>query len=98
MTLIEIDPTDPFHPTALGGTQWGGSVPSVGSSFLLKGLGGSADGDGDKTVTVRELYTYLSKQVPKKALEAPLDREQIPRILPGLNVLGEMAERAVVRY
>lgn len=49
-------------------------------------------------MTIRELYTYLSKEVPKKALEPPLDREQIPEIQPGLKGLGEMAERVVVRY
>ncbi|MFH1009471.1 MAG: caspase family protein, partial [Candidatus Latescibacterota bacterium] len=66
--------------------------------FLLKGLGGSADGNGDKTVTVGELYSYLSKQVPKKALEAPLDREQIPQIRPGLSVLGGMENQILVEY
>jgi uncharacterized caspase-like protein len=31
--------------------------------FMLKGLGGSADLNQDKSVTIRELYTYLSPRI-----------------------------------
>jgi len=33
--------------------------------FLIKGLQGLADTDGDGTITVDEVYTYVSKQVPQ---------------------------------
>jgi hypothetical protein len=33
--------------------------------FLLKGLQGQADSDGDGLITVDEIYTYVSKQVPQ---------------------------------
>ena len=32
--------------------------------YLLEGLRGKADIDGDKIVTVDEIYSYLSEQVP----------------------------------
>ena len=66
--------------------------------FVLKGLGGVADADGDRAVTVQELYTYLSKEVPRKALEPPLDREQIPEIKPNLKLLEAMTDRTLVQY
>jgi hypothetical protein len=65
--------------------------------FVLKGLGGAADSDGDKAVTVAELFRYLEKEVPRKALEPPLDREQIPQLLPSIGALGER-DRILVRY
>ena len=33
--------------------------------FLIKGLQGEADSDGDGLITVDEVYTYVSKQVPQ---------------------------------
>jgi hypothetical protein len=33
--------------------------------FLIKGLQGQADSDGDGLITVDEVYTYVSKQVPQ---------------------------------
>jgi len=33
--------------------------------FLIKGLQGQADSDGDGLITVDEIYTYVSKQVPQ---------------------------------
>ena len=57
--------------------------------FVLKGLGGHADGDGDRAVTVEELYRYLAEEVPAKALEPPLDREQVPEIRPPVDRLGD---------
>jgi len=66
--------------------------------FVLKGLGGEADLDGDGDVTVTEMYDYLRREVPKKALEPPLDREQVPGILPDPKLLGEMADKVLVRW
>jgi uncharacterized caspase-like protein len=36
----------------------------VFTHFLLQGLQGQADTDGDRLITVDEVYTYVSKQVP----------------------------------
>lgn len=33
--------------------------------YLLRGLDGKADANGDQTITVSELYEYVSKEVPK---------------------------------
>jgi uncharacterized caspase-like protein len=33
--------------------------------FLIKGLQGQADSDGDGLITVDEVYTYVSKLVPQ---------------------------------
>lgn len=66
--------------------------------YLLKGLGGEADVDRDDGVTVAELFGYVRRQVPAKALEPPLDREQVPQILPGLEALGERGRRVLVQY
>lgn len=66
--------------------------------FVLKGLGGAADGNGDGGVSVEELFTYLERQVPAKALEAPLDREQVPEVWPSVDRLGERGKRILVQY
>ena len=66
--------------------------------FVLKGLGGAADSDGDRAVTVEELFTYVEREVPRKALEPPLDREQVPEILPSAERLGERGKRVLVEY
>ena len=66
--------------------------------FILKGLGGAADLNGDEAVTVAELFRYVEKQVPRKALEPPLDREQVPQLLPGIDQLGRRGERILVQY
>ena len=68
------------------------------SYFVLKGLGGMADGNGDKAVTVEELFAYVRREVPPKALEAPLDREQVPELLPSLNRLKDRGKRVLVQY
>jgi hypothetical protein len=66
--------------------------------FLLKGFGGAADNDGDRRVTVAELFRYLEREVPRKALEPPLDREQLPELLPSPDQLGDRAQRVLVEY
>ena len=66
--------------------------------FVLKGLGGAADGNGDKGVSVEELFAYLERQVPAKALEAPLDREQVPEVWPSVDRMGKRGQRILVQY
>lgn len=66
--------------------------------FVLKGLGGAADGNGDKAVTVEELFRYVYREVPRKALEPPLDREQVPEVRPSVERLGERGKRVLVQY
>ena len=34
--------------------------------YLLRGLDGEADRNGDRTITISELYEYVSKEVPKE--------------------------------
>lgn len=66
--------------------------------FVLKGMGGDADLSGDRQVTVEELFRYVRREVPRKALELPLDREQVPELLPAVEQLGERGTRVLVRY
>jgi hypothetical protein len=56
--------------------------------FLLAGLGGEADKDQDKVVTLGELFPYVRDQVVHTAVEE-LNREQTPVPLPGEDVLGQ---------
>jgi len=48
--------------TSLESEKWGGGA-GVFTFFLLKGLKGLADENGDGKVSVRELYNYLDKNV-----------------------------------
>jgi len=45
------------------GPEFGGGHGAF-SYFVMKGMGGAADADGNKTVTASELIDYVSKQVP----------------------------------
>jgi tetratricopeptide (TPR) repeat protein len=45
------------------GPEFGGGHGAF-SYFVMKGMGGAADADGNKTVTAAELIDYVSKQVP----------------------------------
>jgi len=64
--------------------------------YVLKGLGGAADVDSDRGVSVGELFRYIEREVPRKALEPPMDREQVPRIFP--ERLGERGKQILVQY
>jgi tetratricopeptide (TPR) repeat protein len=55
------------------GPEFGGGHGAF-SYFVLKGMGGAADADGNKTVTASELIDYVSKQVP-----AATNSKQHPR-------------------
>ncbi|HAH05906.1 MAG TPA: hypothetical protein DCM05_05140 [Elusimicrobia bacterium] len=49
--------------------------------YLLKGMRGEADADGDGQVTVGELYEYARVQVSREA-SRELNRDQTPALLP----------------
>ena len=49
------------------------------SYFLIKGLAGQADADGNQRVTHGELIDYLSQRVDKKALS--MNRRQQPQLM-----------------
>ena len=56
--------------------------------YLLKGLGGAADGNLDRRLTMGELATYVSREVKKQA--AQLGWEQAPYLSgPDARVLVE---------
>lgn len=46
--------------------------------YLMRGLSGAADADGDKSVSLGEMRSYLSAEVPKAARR--INREQNPRV------------------
>jgi len=63
--------------------------------FFLKGLQGEADHNNDGMVSFRELDEYVRTQVPTVARRKNV--EQTPQILPSLDVMGERADRELVR-
>lgn len=76
--------------TAAAGTEISSSYPEkrhgLFTYFFLKGLQGEADFNGDKTVSITELYNYLTPQVKKIARERQM--EQTPTLFPGIDLLG----------
>lgn len=58
--------------------------------FFLKGLGGGADGNHDKEITVSEMQQYLSEHVSAQARK--MGREQNPQLL------GSDRSRVLLRY
>ncbi len=56
--------------------------------FVLKGLRGDADKDGNGAVDVNELYEYIRKRVTVVASEE-LNRDQTPLLMPPPEVLGK---------
>ncbi len=63
--------------------------------YLLSGLRGAADADGDGTVTLNELYTYIHVNVVKVSRRDGL--EQTPEILPNVDRLGKINVSRVVK-
>ena len=88
--------------TATSGKQSSNNRADLGygifTYFALKGLGGEADGDGDSAITVEELFRYVNREVPRKALEQPLEINQVPNLLPPVGQLGERAQWVLVQY
>lgn len=79
--------------TAATGAEISSSYPEkrhgLFTYFFLKGLQGEADFNGDKTVSLGELYNYLAPQVKKIARDKNM--EQTPVLLPGIDLLGNKA-------
>jgi hypothetical protein len=59
--------------------------------YLLKGLRGAADENGDTVVTAKEVDQYLSEKVPYQAARQH-NRKQTPQ------VVGQNMNRVLVRY
>jgi hypothetical protein len=68
--LASIEASD-VHQVSQDGKKWNGG--GVFTYFLIKGLAGKADADGDGTVTVSELFNYVQMQVTKDTFD-----EQLP--------------------
>ena len=56
--------------------------------FLLKGLRGEADADGNGSLNLEELYTYVRENVNK--LSRRKGMEQTPEISPSLNMVKDI--------
>ncbi len=59
--------------------------------FLLLGLRGAADADGDKQVTTGELFSYLRPAVEREARKKHV--EQTPTLNPDPKALGARSAR-----
>ena len=57
------------------------------SYFIFRGLYGEADINKDRSITVSELFSFLSDSVPKAALRV-VNRPQTPTLMPELQQLG----------
>jgi hypothetical protein len=68
--LGSIEASD-VHQMSHAGSQWNGG--GAFTYYLIKGLSGKADSDGDGTVTAGELFTYVQMQVTKDTMD-----EQLP--------------------
>ena len=69
-----------------------GGKSSVFSRQLTDGLSGAADGDGDQTITLQELFTYVKKQMVDWCLKTA--KTQTPELHP--RELGVMPLAKVV--
>jgi Caspase domain len=68
-----------INEDSLEGRRWGGGH-GVFTHFLIEGLQGKADTDGDRFVTVAELFSYVRQRVQDET-----DAKQHPRILINTN-------------
>lgn len=68
-----------INEESLEGQRWGGGH-GVFTHFLIEGLRGNADTDGDRFVTVAELFSYVRQRVLEET-----DARQHPRILINTN-------------
>jgi uncharacterized caspase-like protein len=63
--------------------------------YMLSGIRGAADADGDKMVTLDELYTYVNVNVVKVSRRAGL--EQTPDIHPGIDAVKKITVSEAVK-
>ena len=79
--------------SAASSSEFSGDLPEAEhglfSYYLMRGLGGEADADGDREISVEELHGYVAENVGRQA--ARLGREQSPELF------GEH-DRVLVRY
>jgi uncharacterized caspase-like protein len=68
--IASIEASD-IHQLSRAGGQWNGA--GVFTHYLVEGLAGKADTDGDGIVTASELFTYVQLQVTKDTFD-----EQLP--------------------
>ena len=64
--------------------------------YLLKGMRGEADVDGNGIVELIELYEYVKTNVSEKA-SLELNRDQMPLLLPQLNVASKRLKIPVAK-
>ena len=73
--------------SASSGTQISSSFPEqkhgIFSYYLMKGMRGIADSDGDQSITLEELFNYVRSEVTRTA--GRLDREQTPELFTNKN-------------
>jgi hypothetical protein len=60
------------------------------SYFVFRGLQGESDANKDRSITIEELFSFLSDSVPKTAIRV-LNRPQTPTLMPELPRLGSRA-------
>jgi hypothetical protein len=58
------------HQISQAGPQWGGA--GVFTHYLMQGLSGSADANGDGTVTTQELFSYVQMKVSEDTVDGQL--------------------------
>ncbi len=79
--------------SAAASDEFSGDLPEAEhglfSYYLMRGLGGEADGNGDRAITVEELHGYIAGEVGRQA--ARLGREQSPELF-------GVRDRVLVRY
>ncbi len=85
--------------TASQGDQLSNAYPEkehgLFTYFMLSGLRGAADADGNQSVTMDELYTYVNVNVVKVSRRSGL--EQTPEILPGIDAVKQIKISEVVK-
>lgn len=86
--------------SAASGTQISSDYDDEGHGlftyFLLKGLRGEADKDGNGTIQVEELYDFVKDQVARVASEK-LNRDQTPLMIPAPDTLGPKGKYQITR-
>ncbi|MBI5208605.1 MAG: caspase family protein [Elusimicrobia bacterium] len=86
ITAAGNDQISTFYPEARHGML---------TYFLLKGLRGGADADGDKAVTTAELFDFVAPSVETEARKQHV--EQTPTINPARGALGDKGSRVWVK-